>query len=71
LTLEQWASLRAELATAPNRKVEIYQRYFVKSDAALEAADASWAARFAVNPILARRFDDHFRQYLAWLAQRR
>jgi hypothetical protein len=71
LTLEQWASLRAELTTTPNRKAEIYRRYFVKSDAALEAANASWAARFAADPALAGRFDDYLRQYLAWLAQRR
>ena len=57
LTLEQYASLRAELATAPARKAEILVRYRLLDAAALERLEAAWEEQFASTPDARRRFE--------------
>jgi len=69
LTLEQHASLHAELDHAPSRAVETLRRYGVTRDE-LSALDARWKQRFA-DPALHARWQDVYRVYLGVLGPRR
>ncbi|MFT3767296.1 MAG: hypothetical protein QM820_17495 [Minicystis sp.] len=71
LTLEQYASLSAEISHAPEHVALIRARYFIASDDALRALQRTWQARFAADPALEARFHALLAQYRAWLLQRK
>ncbi len=71
LTLEQYASLSAELAIHPENKAEVRARYFVSSDEALSRLDTLWKHRFAGDPSLASRWRQLYDEYHRWLNQQR
>lgn len=67
LTLEQYASLCAELSAAPTRRQEILFRYRVADEAALARLDAAWAGRLAASPGERVRYDGLVREFLLHL----
>lgn len=71
LTLHEYASLRAELAVAPERSEAIRLRYHVKNDAALGALEERWQSELAASLEARAAFDKAFAEYTAWLRERR
>jgi hypothetical protein len=67
LTVEQYASLRAELAVTPDRPGAILPRYGVYSEAARRALDACWEAYFAAQPAARAAFEADLARFTAWL----
>jgi hypothetical protein len=67
LNLEQYASLRAELAVSPERVGEILPRYHVLSEASRRALDEHWAERLAGNGEERAAFERAVGEYSAWL----
>lgn len=67
LELEQYASLRAELAVRPERSAETLLRYHVLSEAARRALDEHWHTHFADDPEACAAFESTLAQYIAWL----
>ncbi len=65
LTLEQYASLRVELETDPDRAAATLSRYGVAGDGR-PVLDAHWKARFAADPPLRMTFARTYANYLAW-----
>ena len=70
LTLEQHASLCAELAHAPPRADEVLARYRCTREAKVEM-DQGWKARFAADPSLERKWHEAYRLYFAFLSTAR
>ncbi len=68
LTLEQYGSLRVELARAPGRRAAVLRRYRITSEEALKALDAFWSRRFRENPALFARFRATYDRYGDWLS---
>lgn len=66
LTLEQYASLRVELETAPERAAATLSRYGVSVEGRAPL-DAYWKARFAADPLLEMTFARGHVNYTAWL----
>ena len=52
LTVEQYASLCAELAVYPDKKVEILRKYYLPDEAAYRALEKDWQVRFLMQPAL-------------------
>jgi hypothetical protein len=69
LTLEQFASLRAELVTHPTEPATVLARYCVSAEHYGILADA-WQARFAADRALEQRYDGLVREYVQWLGRR-
>jgi hypothetical protein len=69
LTLEQFASLEAELRTAPESGEQVFARYGLADAAERSAALATWGARLAQDPELQRRAEALVTHYLEWLQQ--
>lgn len=67
LTLEQHASLCAELGRAPEREAEILHRYGV-APAERRALDDHYRAVVAASPPLRAAWNSAFQTYAAWLA---
>jgi hypothetical protein len=67
LTLQQYASLSAELSVAPESAATL-SRYGIPDAAARRELDRTWAARFTSEPDLRRQWETLFNQYRAWLA---
>jgi serine/threonine protein kinase len=70
LTLEQYASLSAELAMAPHDEVRILARYHLEGAGAKRSLDQDWRAIFRDRPELRRRFAQLLGDYARWLAER-
>jgi hypothetical protein len=72
LTLQQYASLRAELGVAPEQVRAILPRYGVESVAAHRALNGWWETYFARQPAARVTFHDDRERFMEWLrAQRR
>jgi hypothetical protein len=67
LTLEQYASLLAELRVFPERASEIRARYFVPNDDALLALRLEWQARFSADRGLLHLFNSTYERFCQWL----
>lgn len=70
LTLEQHASLCAELAHAPERTQETLSRYRVTAEKKAEM-DRFWKARFTAEPPLEKRWYEAYQYYFAFLSSGR
>jgi hypothetical protein len=71
LTLEQYASLRAELAMqqlAGGARASLLARYGIADEGQLAHLDRAWGARFTSDPALYGRFRLAHDQFLAWIA---
>jgi hypothetical protein len=71
LSLEAYASLRAELLVWPERWAEILPRYHVMNAAARRALDEHWTMELAASPEARATFDRALAEYTAWLRSRR
>jgi hypothetical protein len=71
LTLEQYATLSAELSLAPERAAHIRARYLVTSDEAFRALNQQWQERLSADPALSRRFAALREHYRNWLTQKK
>jgi hypothetical protein len=67
LTLEQHASLCAELVRAPTQTAEILSRYRVTPERKAEM-DRFWKARFAAEPALEKKWYEAYHLYFAFLS---
>jgi hypothetical protein len=65
LTLEQYASLRVELETAPDRIAATLGRYGVAPDGR-PALDAHWKGRFSADPVLGMTFARKYAEVVVW-----
>ncbi len=66
LTLEQYASLRAELAVRPETAQDTLQRYRLSPTAA-NRLDERWSKRLVAEPPLQSRYDELISHYKGWL----
>jgi hypothetical protein len=71
LTLEQYASLQAELRVSPERGEAVYARYGLGDAAVRRATEESWSARLGGDPRLRGRWDELVAHYIQWLRQGR
>jgi hypothetical protein len=71
LSLEAYASLRAELSLWPERSAEILPRYHVMNEAACRALDEHWQIELAASPEARATFDKLLADYMVWLRTRR
>jgi hypothetical protein len=70
LTLEQYASLGAELRARSTPRSAVLVRYGVGDEQGLAALEGRWARRLADDPSLRRRFDELATHYEQWLRDR-
>ena len=70
LTLEQLASLHAELATGVEQATVIRTRYRLQDEASQRRLEARWRQRFAAHPEERARYELKLREFQAWLAGR-
>ena len=71
LTVEQYASLRAELAARTAPHAELLERYGLPDEEALRAVERHWEQRLRDAPAVRARFDQLLAHYRTWLAERR
>ena len=71
LSLQAYASLRAELSLWPERSAEILPRYHVMNEAARRALDEHWQIELAASPEARATFDKLLADSMAWLRTRR
>ena len=69
-TLEQFASLRAELAARPAAEGEILTRYGLAGEAALVALERRWELRLQADPSMRKSFEELWARYRQWLTGR-
>lgn len=69
LTLEQYASLRAELVAHPAERAMVLARYRVSAERFTTIANA-WQARFVADRSIEKRFESLVREYVKWLARK-
>ena len=70
LTLDQFASLSAEIAVAPAERAAIELRYGLDAESA-EAERRTWALRFMNDAVLGRDYTAKMRAFREWLASRK
>jgi hypothetical protein len=70
LTLDQFASLSAEVAHDPSQLEAIRRRYGF-DEAAHEGEKHRWAMRFLGDPPLGKSYQEKVAAFSAWLRQRR
>jgi hypothetical protein len=70
LTLQQYASLRSELAVWPDRSGEILGRYGVRDEAARAALDEHWGRRMAGESEVRAAFVRLLTDFTVWLRSR-
>jgi hypothetical protein len=70
LSLEMYASLRAELSLWPERSAEILPWYHVMNTAAWRALDEHWLIELRTNPEARAKFDKVAAEYMGWLRRR-
>jgi len=68
-TVEQYASLRAEICEQPERTDAILDRYGVHGAAELMALEGEWNRRRTAEPATAARLDELVQSYRAWRRQ--
>jgi hypothetical protein len=71
LSIEQYASLCAELATYPAQTEQVFLRYRLATAQDRSAVDNEWRARLAKDPAEYKRWHDLYWQYCTYLKQRR
>lgn len=71
LTLDQFASLQAELAVHADRASAIRQRYHLSDEASQRRLEEHWQARFAASPVERRAFTAKVAEFRQWLERRR
>lgn len=67
-TFAQYASLRAELETRPDRRGEVLGLYGIAGGEEMERIDGIWRRTLAERPELAARFEELRTRYLRYLA---
>ena len=67
LSLEQYASLRAELSVWPERSIQILSRYYVMVDTERDALEKHWQTQLAASPEMRATFEKALADYTAWL----
>ena len=67
LTVQQYVSLRADLAAMPERWTETLHRYGVPSEASRRALDEHWQEQLAARPELRAELDAAVEMYTRWL----
>jgi hypothetical protein len=71
LSIQQYASLRAELAVLPSQSGEILRRYHVMNEAAHRALLEHWQAELDASPEARATFEKDLASYAAWLRAQR
>ena len=71
LSLEAYASVRAELSLWPERSAEILPRYHVMNEAAQTALEEHWQRELAASPEARATFEKDLASYTAWLRAQR
>ena len=71
LSIQQYASLRAELALWPSLSGEILHRYHVMNEAAHRALLEHWEAELAASAEARATFEKDLASYTAWLRAQR
>lgn len=71
LSIEQYASLCAELAAYPAQSEQVFLRYHLLSAQDRAAADSEWRARLAKDPAEYKKWHELYWQYCAYLKQPR
>jgi hypothetical protein len=71
LTVEQYASLKAELAAFPLERATTLVRYQASAPGAMAELDAMWRAVFASDPEREARYRSLFIGYHQWLVRKR
>ena len=71
LSLEAYASLRADLSVWPERSAEILPRYQVMNEAAYRALNEHWHTELAASPVARAMFDKILAGCMAWLRTKR
>lgn len=71
LSIEQYASLCAELATYPAQTEQVFLRYHLVSAQDRAAVDSEWRARLAKDPAEYKRWHELYWHYCTYLQQRR
>ena len=71
LSIQQYASLRAELALWPSLSGEILRRYGVMNEAAHRALLEHWEAELAASAEARATFEKDLASYTAWLRAQR
>jgi hypothetical protein len=71
LTLEQYASLRAELEVTPAEVERIERSYGIRSAAERDALKADWAVELATKPAQMKKFEELRKSYAAWLREQK
>ena len=67
LTVQQYVSLRADLAARPERWTETLRSYGVPSEASRRALDQHWQEQLAARPELRAELDAAVATYTSWL----
>jgi hypothetical protein len=71
MTLDQFASLQAELAVHPGGADAIRARYHLRDEASQRHLEEHWQARFAASPVERRAFTTKVGQFRRWLEEHR
>ena len=71
LSLEQYASLCADLSMQPERSAEIPRRYNVVNEAARRALDKHWEAQLAASPEMFARYIQAVVSHADWVRSQR
>jgi len=69
LTLEQYASVCAEIAVAPREARQIRAKYGMPDDATWSATDGAWQQRLSRDPALKARWIELASQFRDWLSK--
>jgi hypothetical protein len=70
LTIEQYASLCAELTSNPTRRQHTFERYGIDEESLAKLREA-WDQHFTTSPKDKQRFDELFMRYRTWLSENR
>jgi hypothetical protein len=71
LSLDQYASLRAQLSVYPEHAEGICGKYYVGNKAVQGALDAHWAARFEEEVGLRAAFEGKYWEFVGWMRWQR
>jgi len=67
LSLEQYASLEADLSMQPERSAEILRQYNVVNKAARRALDEHWEAQLVASPEMLAQYNQALVSHAAWV----
>lgn len=71
MTLDAYASLCAEMVVHPQHRADILRRYSIADEATLHALHGQWRERFSRDPALEAQWQNKYKTFRDWLAQRR